>query len=511
LKQGSASTALDIIEASKARTFLALVQQRGWKLGRNQDDPFVAGLIARERQLRNDIASLRQRVAVQTPKELGAPLRGGNALAAISAAALDELNALCHAYESIVIQLQLAAPGLAGVSAPAPFALDAFRAAANRAYNADWVALDYLRLDDQIVCAVISPRDVRLEHKKLSSYDQDILEQCAATEPDLRELIYRGTLHGERVSSVGAEYLRHLYPLLIPQQLDANKLIVSPHGALHNLPFHALVDPQNNSFLVEHCAIVYTPSLHAMQHLLAQADKNRSRDALVFGLSDFGETMRALPETEKEVNALRKLFPDGRFFWGAQASRQKLYDFNASGELERFALLHFATHATLKRAAPHQSRIMLSDLPLTVFDILDLTLDARLVTLSACQTALGKGGQGDELVGLARAFFYAGARVARDALACGGWFEHRVDPAILQTLGAETKSGRRPASRANRDDSGRLSAVSMGGNRDFGGRHEKTARGLFNLSPGSCRGPYNLLRALLLSTSDCRKSPCVSS
>jgi len=47
---------------------------------------------------------------------------------------------------------------------------------------------------------------------------------------------------------------------------------------------------------------------------------------------------------------------------------------------------------------------------LSVVDLLDLTLNARLVTLSACQTALGADGAGDEWIGLARAFFYAGAR-----------------------------------------------------------------------------------------------------
>jgi CHAT domain-containing protein len=87
-----------------------------------------------------------------------------------------------------------------------------------------------------------------------------------------------------------------------------------------------------------------------------------------------------------------------------------LIDLNASGELQEFDFVHLATHAVLDRAAPHQSRVILADDALTTADILDLTLNARLVTLSACQTALSQGGQGDELIGLARAFFYAGAR-----------------------------------------------------------------------------------------------------
>jgi CHAT domain-containing protein len=143
----------------------------------------------------------------------------------------------------------------------------------------------------------------------------------------------------------------------------------------------------------------------------AESDDGNAARALVLGLSDFGDVLRALPHAADEVAMLREVL-DGRgeFLWGAQATRHKLLDLDATGELRRFDVLHLATHAVLDSAAPHQSRVLLADDALTALDIFDLSLNARLVTLSACQTALGQGGQGDELLGLARAFFYAGAR-----------------------------------------------------------------------------------------------------
>lgn len=78
--------------------------------------------------------------------------------------------------------------------------------------------------------------------------------------------------------------------------------------------------------------------------------------------------------------------------------------------LARYDALHFATHAVMDTNAPHASHIALADGALNVLDIAELKLNARLVTLSACSSAMGQGGSGDEWLGLARAFFYASAR-----------------------------------------------------------------------------------------------------
>jgi CHAT domain-containing protein len=365
-------------------------------------------LIGREKELRYQLTKLRGRAAVEPVPELGESLRGGKALDSISAAALQELQALSRAYESVVTQLQLGTRGLAGVSVPAPFALDKFRNATNAAFGVDWTALDYYLADDTLTVVVVSPTETRVERKALSTYDRAILEQCAGSEPDLRELIYRGTLRGAEVPSAGASYLQRLYSLLIPGGLGTT-LIISPHGVLHGLPFHALMD--GATYLIEQHTLVYLPCLQALQLLTSKPGDGNVMQPLVVGISNFGDQMRPLPAAAVEVDLVRRMFGEaGTSLLEGQATRRKILELDAAGELQKYNVLHFATHAILDRVAPHQSGVILADDTLTVMDILDLSLDARLVTLSACQTALGEGGQGDELVDLARAFFYAGAR-----------------------------------------------------------------------------------------------------
>jgi len=426
IQQNAVASALEVIEASKARTCLTLLQNRGWKFRQDDSDAYITGLIARERDLRYQLDALRQRVAIQTEKQSGEPLRGEPDLAAISASALQELNALSQVYESVVSQLRLATTGLAGVSAPPPFALDEFCRAANATFGADWTALDYHLTQDDLVMVIVRPDKLEIENKKLSAYDRAVIDKCASAEPDLRELIYRGTLRGAEVPSPGANYLRHLHRLLIPRGLGET-LIIAPHQSLHAIPFHALKDADR--FLIEQHTLVYTPSLQVMQLLLADSSTATNGHPLVVGLSQFDAPLSALPATAAETDAIQKVFAGhGEFLREEQATRQKILDLDASGELQKFDVVHFATHAILDRAAPHQSRVVLSDGALTAMDILDLSLNARVVTLSACQTALGKGGAGDEWIGLARAFFYAGAR----ALVASLW--HVEDNSMVELI-----------------------------------------------------------------------------
>jgi CHAT domain-containing protein len=408
LQEGAAESALECIEAAKARAFLALLQQRDWKTPRAQTDPYIADLIAREKSLRYQLTSLRRRATVQTERDDPVAFHSDSGLA-ISGEALLELKALNQAYESIVTQLRLATSGLTGVSDPAPFALDKFRDAVTAVLGADWTALDYSLDDDQVVIAVIGPQNLRVDRVPLTGYNQAVIRKCTTEQPELRELIYRETIHGQRAASVASQYLRHLHRLLIPQGIDATTLIIAPHGLLHALPYQALMGGEG--YLIEQHSLIYAPSLQIMQLLLSAPTDTTSSKSLFYGIENFNTPMSPLPSAGTEIERMRGLFQErGEYFFGEQASRQKLLDLNTTQGLKQFALLHFATHAILDREAPHQSRVLLSDEPLTVTDVLDLALNARLVTLSGCQTALSQGGSGDELTGLARAFFYAGAR-----------------------------------------------------------------------------------------------------
>jgi tetratricopeptide (TPR) repeat protein len=139
-----------------------------------------------------------------------------------------------------------------------------------------------------------------------------------------------------------------------------------------------------------------------------------------------------LPGTRYEAEALRRLIGDGvptKVLLDSEASEQALHDLAASGELGKYRYLHFATHGDVDEAGPLRSAIILSrdklpdprqqlqeglpvyDGRLTAREVLEQwQLRADLVTLSACETALGKYEQGEGFIGFAHALMLAGSR-----------------------------------------------------------------------------------------------------
>jgi CHAT domain-containing protein len=146
------------------------------------------------------------------------------------------------------------------------------------------------------------------------------------------------------------------------------------------------------------------------------------------------DTPRRLIGTRREVLGLAELFTSAGIsaapaLLDSEASQQQLLELNAAGELKRYRYLHLATHGEIDVARPMRSRLLLSrdQLPdpydrarqgqpplqgeLTAEAILKTwKLDAELVTLSACQTGLGRPSDGEGYLGFAQALLLAGAR-----------------------------------------------------------------------------------------------------
>lgn len=137
-----------------------------------------------------------------------------------------------------------------------------------------------------------------------------------------------------------------------------------------------------------------------------------TRAAAEAGLTNFAR----LPFARQEAEAIAKLLPP--------TQQLKALDFTASRQtalsrqLDQYRQLHFATHGLLNSQHPELSGIVLSlvdeagqpqDGFLRLSDLYNLKLNADLVVLSACQTALGKDVRGEGLVGLTRGFMFAGA------------------------------------------------------------------------------------------------------
>jgi len=107
---------------------------------------------------------------------------------------------------------------------------------------------------------------------------------------------------------------------------------------------------------------------------------------------------------DEEMRALGAIFPDAVMLAGSDATRDNLMRLAPQA---RF--LHLASHGYFRRDNPMFSFLKLADSRLSFYNLLDLNLNAEMVTLSACHTGVNRVFPGDELHGLMRGFLYAGA------------------------------------------------------------------------------------------------------
>ena len=204
---------------------------------------------------------------------------------------------------------------------------------------------------------------------------------------------------------------RSLYARLwapVGKLLSAQEIIVVAHGALHYVPFAALEDDQGRA-LVETYGLRFLPSASTLKYLRPPSAEP-AQAMLVLGNPDLGDPRLDLPFAEGEARMVAGMSPSGKLLLRSQASES---NFRAAGS--GFSRLHFATHGKFEAEHPLASGLYLAkdaanDGVLTVDELYSISLNADLVTLSACETGLGKLANGDDVVGLTRGFLYAGSR-----------------------------------------------------------------------------------------------------
>jgi CHAT domain-containing protein len=178
---------------------------------------------------------------------------------------------------------------------------------------------------------------------------------------------------------------------------------------LHYLPFQALRSPEGKYLLDSH-TVSYLPSASVLKYA---REKNRGNRSDLFAVANPKTDLSPLPAAEQEAREVSALFTRKEVLLGPVATETK---FKSEGP--RYDMLLFSTHGEMIESAPLQSNLRFTPSPqddgkLTVSEIFDMEVKANLVTLSACETGLArgtKGGfpQGDDLVGLSRAFIHAG-------------------------------------------------------------------------------------------------------
>jgi CHAT domain-containing protein len=208
---------------------------------------------------------------------------------------------------------------------------------------------------------------------------------------------------GEIQTQAQALYRRLLEPARA--EILGSRLVIVPHGVLHYLPFPAL-RTSAGKWVVEDYALSTLPSASVLRYLTDKGTGASSR-ALVMGNPDLGVDL-ALPWAEREARMVGQREPGATVLVRRDATEAE-----AKKLLESVGLIHFATHGELNENDPLSSAVLLvpgggEDGRLEVREVFGLDLHARLVVLSACETGLGKLSRGDEIVGLQRAFLYAG-------------------------------------------------------------------------------------------------------
>ena len=208
----------------------------------------------------------------------------------------------------------------------------------------------------------------------------------------------------ESVRTSGGRLYEHLITP-IRDGLRGDRLLIVPHDVLHYVPFPALRSPEGR-WLVEDYTLATLPSASVMK-FLGDKEAAAAAGALVVGNPGTGAASR-LPFAEREAYAVGERFPGATVLVREAATEGRV-----KARIGTAGLLHFATHAELREDDPLSSALLLvpdsaEDGRLEVREIFRLDLKARLVVLSACDTGLGRLSRGDELVGLQRAFLYAG-------------------------------------------------------------------------------------------------------
>jgi CHAT domain-containing protein len=422
-----AGQALAVSEQAHARGMLQLLSEARTDLRQGVD----AELLEQEREAAAALAAASERQARQAA--------GGTTTPAERTATGQQLQAATRALDEAQARIRAGSPGYAEVVQGGTLDL----AGIQRELGSDALVLEYLLGRDRSYLWAVGRGGVtihQLERREKLEQAARALHRCWAE---------RCPAGQERRLAAEASGL-----LLGPVKdlLRGERLVIVADGALHYLPFAALPIPGGAQRLVVAHEVVSLPSISTLaalrrqgagrdpaplsvavladpvfeardarvtgrRLLVASAASSASGDSLRRSSRDLGlESLVRLQATRREAEWIAALAPSGQSLVATDFRATR--ELAIGGELARYRIVHFATHGLLDNRNPGLSGLVLSLVDetatprngfLRTSDVFGLKLNADLVVLSACQTALGKELRGEGLVGLARGFMYAGA------------------------------------------------------------------------------------------------------
>ena len=397
-------------ERARARSFLD-------QLASNRLDPRQGAdseLLAQEATLRGELARLDRRLQQERIKP------SGQRDVAVVRAVADQLTTSRRAYDDLLVQLKLSNPQYASLVSADPLPL----AEVQKLLRPDVTLVSYFVTDEQALAFII--RRDSFEAVALPVTAEQLGEAVKAYRD------YLAVLEGSEppVLAQLSEWL--IAPL--KDKLITPLLGIAPHDMLHYLPFAALPTAslpdkenrtenqgENRRYLSDDTILFTLPSVSVLPYVAGRGEVtsplppdaaqsgSRATSPLLAIAQPRAEGLPSLRFAEEEGRAIAALYGTQPLI--GDAATEAAFRDRAPGS----RLIHIAAHGQLNTVSPLFSRLILApeagdDGALEVHEIygFDLTR-ADMVTLSACQTQLGSQSNGDDVVGLSRAFIYAGA------------------------------------------------------------------------------------------------------
>src|SRR5712671_1583123 len=380
----SADEVFSCIEAAKSRSMIEMIFQSGQSLpmGEEGQSEFV-------RKIRNLPEELNWYYHRMELEQLRPEDKSQERIERLQREAQAHENELLRALRELPAQER----EIAALEAPSDFCVAKLQASLPPAT----LLVEYYSTGDRLLAAVVSRGGIEIVPVSVVSRVTNLLHFLRFQFAKFR----MGTAYTERFAQpllhATLGHLEGLYRELIEPirgRLAGTHVVFVPHGPLHFLPFHALRN--GTEYLCDAYTVSYAPSA-TLFGLCQQKAASNSHNSLVFGIPD-----ERAPFILSEVQSVAALLPHTELFVGSQATAQVLRERGPGA-----GLLHVATHGMYRQDNPMFSAIKMGDAYLNLYDLYQMRLGAKLVTLSGCATGMNFVAEGDELLGLQRGLFCA--------------------------------------------------------------------------------------------------------
>ena len=385
--RGDFEDAFNYVERVRARVFLD--QLNGGRVNLRAGD--VSNLLERERELKNQIRARRQQLInlrnlLSTEQDKG-----------VIKEVAELLKVLEKEYADLLTQLKIQNPEVADlVSIDREFFSNSLKTLQGL-LDPETTLLEYFVTEERTFAFIVTRNTFK------------------TVEIDIRRDALTKTITAFRnfasLDDPHPDMLQQLYQWLIAPvkpYLKTSTIGIVPHGTLHYLPFAALTD--GNQYLSDKHTLINLPSGNLLRFLPEKQKRQPQADTvLALGDPDIREPLSPLKFAVDEVETIAELFGTTAKV-GAEATETIV-----KSQGGRAGILHLAAHGQYNLYNPLFSTVYLADDNendgrLEVHEVYELNLQSatNLVVLSACNTKTGELSRGDEIVGLNRAFLFAG-------------------------------------------------------------------------------------------------------